>query len=144
MNELDQYIKHKLKVEYYVRYMDDGILVLESKEKAKEYLAEIREFAKEKLKLELNKKTGYFPLKNGVIFCGFKIYTTHKLMKRANIQRMKKRIKYWNKNYKMADVDDIKSWKQSFYAWKGYANLAEKYNLYKKLENQCEWIDKKH
>ena len=63
---------------------------------------------------------------------------------KLNFTLFSKKLNRAFKNYKMADVDDIKSWKQSFYAWKGYANLAEKYNLYKKLENQCEWIDKKH
>lgn len=102
MNELDQYIKQQLKVKYYVRYMDDGILVLENKQKAKEILEKIEIFVKENLNLQLNKKTTYFPIRVGVIFCGYKIYTTHKLLKRANIKRMKKRIKNWNKRYEVA------------------------------------------
>lgn len=121
MNELDQYIKQELRVEYYVRYMDDGILILENKQKAKETLEKIEKFVNEKLDLELNKKTSYFPLKVGVIFCGYKIYTTHKLLKRANIKRMKKRIKGWNKRYEGAEIYEITSWRQSFFAWKGYA-----------------------
>ena len=143
MNELDQFIKHKLRVKYYIRYMDDGVLILENKEKAKEILKEIKKFLNEKLQLDLNKKTSYFPLKNGVIFCGYKIYTTHKLLKRANIQRMKKRIKNWNKKYSLNrnKIDEIKKWQQSFFAWKGYAKEAEKYNLYKSLEKKCKWID---
>lgn len=86
------------------------------------------------------------PIKVGVIFCGYKIYTTHKLLKRANIQRMKKRIKNWNKQYRINenDLERLNKWRQSFFAWKGYAKEAEKYNLYKTLENKCEWIDTEH
>ena len=107
---------------------------------------DIKKFLNEKLQLDLNKKTSYFPLKNGVIFCGYKIYTTHKLLKRANIQRMKKRIKNWNKKYTLNTnkIDEIKKWQQSFFAWKGYAKEAEKYNLYKSLEKKCKWIDTEH
>ena len=36
LNELDQYIKHKLHCEYYYRYMDDGIILIKTKEQAKE------------------------------------------------------------------------------------------------------------
>ena len=36
LNELDQYIKHKLHYEYYYRYMDDGIILIKTKEQAKE------------------------------------------------------------------------------------------------------------
>ena len=32
MNELDQYVKHSLKYKYYVRYMDDFILLLKIKQ----------------------------------------------------------------------------------------------------------------
>ena len=146
MTELDQFVKHKLRVKYYIRYMDDGVLVLESKEKAKIVLKEIEKFVNEELLLSLNKKTSYFPLKVGVIFCGYKIYTTHKLLKRANIQRMKKRIKNWNKKYSQDknNLEQIKTWRQSFYAWKGYAKEAEKYKLYKSLEGKCKWIDVEH
>lgn len=144
MNELDQFIKHELKVKYYVRYMDDGILVLENKAKAKDTMKQVEKFLKEKLHLELNKKTSYFPIRVGVIFCGYKIYTTHKLLKRQNIQRMKRKIKKWNKIYKekngLPKLDEINGWRQSFFAWKGYAKEANKYNLYKSLEAKCEWI----
>ena len=36
INELDQYAKHKLKCKYYYRYMDDGIILIKTKEQAKE------------------------------------------------------------------------------------------------------------
>lgn len=36
LNELDQYMKHKLHCEYYYRYMDDGIILIKTKEQAKE------------------------------------------------------------------------------------------------------------
>ncbi len=36
LNELDQYIKHKLHCKYYYRYMDDGIILIKTKEQAKE------------------------------------------------------------------------------------------------------------
>lgn len=64
MNELDHFIKEKLKVKYYTRFMDDGILIVENKQKAKIILNQITNFIKEELDLDLNKKTGYFPLKN--------------------------------------------------------------------------------
>ena len=32
LNELDQYIKRKLKIKYYVRYMDDFVLLARTKQ----------------------------------------------------------------------------------------------------------------
>ena len=73
LNELDQYVKHKLKGKYYFRYMDDAILIRRTKEEVKSDLENIKIFLSEKLKLELNKKTQIFKSKQGVNFCGYKI-----------------------------------------------------------------------
>lgn len=140
MNELDQYIKHELRVKYYIRFMDDGVLVVESKEKAKEVYNFIEKFVNEKLNLKLNKKSSYFPLSCGVIFCGYSVYPTHILVKSNNIRRMKKRIKKWNRAWEYRDYDFDK-WRQSFNSWKGYANYANSYNLLNKLKEESKWLE---
>ena len=73
LNELDQYVKHKLKVKCYYRYMDDAIFLISNKEEAKDILYRVKTFLKENLKLELNQKTQIFKSKQGVNFCGYKI-----------------------------------------------------------------------
>ena len=73
LNELDKYVKEELRCKFYYRYMDDEVILLESKEKAIEILNKITLFLKEKLKLELNSKTQIFKSKQGVNFCGYKI-----------------------------------------------------------------------
>ena len=132
MNELDHYIKEELKIKYYIRFMDDGILIVEGKQKAKEALEKIEAFLKENLELSLNKKTRYYPLNQGIVYCGFKIFCTHKLIKKQNKINVKRRIKSWKKIPKTKDTR--KAIKQSFNAWKGYAKHANSYNLIKKLE----------
>lgn len=139
MNELDHYIKEKLKIRYYIRFMDDGILIVENKEKAKEMLQKINTFIVENLDLELNKKSGYFPVKNGCLFCGYRIYHDYKLIKRANINRVKKRIRLWNKKWHKKDYD-FQKWNQSFNAWKGYAKHADSYCLIQTLERKMEFL----
>ena len=138
MNEVDKYIKEKLRIKYYIRFMDDGILIVENKEKAKEILEKIRIFLDEKLKLKLNRKTCYMPVKKGCIYCGYRVYLNYKLIKRANIVRVKRRIKGWNKSWKKGEYD-FNKWKQSFYAWRGYAKHANSYYLIKKLEKMQEY-----
>ena len=69
LNELDQYVKHKLKCKYYFRYMDDMIILLPNKEIANNVLNDITIFLKEKLGLTLNSKTRIFKDKQGVNFC---------------------------------------------------------------------------
>lgn len=69
LNELDQYVKHKLKCKYYFRYMDDMVILLPNKEIANNVLNDITIFLKEKLGLTLNSKIRIFKYKQGVNFC---------------------------------------------------------------------------
>lgn len=104
LNELDHYIKEVLKIKYYVRFMDDGIMIVDNKIKAKQILEKINLFVEKELHLKLNNKSGYFPLKKGVVFCGYKIYLHTLKVKRANIRRVQKRIRVWNKEWKIREI----------------------------------------
>lgn len=85
LNELDQYCKHVLHIEKYVRYMDDVILIVPSKELAQQYKAAIEKFLNEKLHLDLNDKTAVRPL-GRIEFVGY-IVTTHDLKLRKQTAR---------------------------------------------------------
>ena len=69
LNELDQYVKRTLKIKYYVRYMDDFILLLDTKKECISILKKIQFFLENKLELKLNDKSRYYPNKMGVNFC---------------------------------------------------------------------------
>lgn len=133
LNELDYFVKHELKVKYYVRYMDDFILVLNNKDEAKETLQTVTEFIQEKLKLKLNDKTQIFPLKNGVNFCGYKIKTTHMLIRDASKRRIKRKLKRFQVKYKNNEMTlaDIHA---ALASWIGYAQKASSKNL---IETIC-------
>ena len=53
--------------------MDDIVVLVKTKEEAIENLEKIRNFLKENLELELNKKTQIFKSTQGVNYCGYKI-----------------------------------------------------------------------
>ena len=70
LNEVDQYAKHELGLHYYIRYMDDIIILHHDKK----YLAEVKEllraFLSDELRLDLNNKTAIRPCSMGVDFAG--------------------------------------------------------------------------
>lgn len=139
LNELDHFVKEKLKIKYYVRYMDDFILLLKDKEQAKEALNEIREFLENKLDLKLNKKTNYFKMKQGVIFCGYKIYNDHILLRKDNKKKIYKKVKNWNKLYYQNKLD-LKQTCIRLNSWIGHAQNADTYLLVQKVKRNCEWL----
>ncbi|MFH1608979.1 MAG: reverse transcriptase/maturase family protein, partial [Patescibacteria group bacterium] len=54
MNEFDQFVKHKLKVKYYIRYADDFVALSKDKKYLEDILIEIKNFLETKLKLNLH------------------------------------------------------------------------------------------
>ena len=71
LNDLDHFIKEQLHIKYYVRYMDDFILMHPDKEYLKYCLQEIeKKVAEEQLKL--NQKTTIIAMKDGLNFLGYR------------------------------------------------------------------------
>lgn len=71
LDALDQFIKHELGVEAYIRYMDDFVILSPDKEQLRNWLARIEQFLREELKLEFNPKTTILAAKNGIDFVGY-------------------------------------------------------------------------
>lgn len=137
-NRLDKFIKHTLHIKYYVRYMDDFIILSPDKHQLREWLAEIERFLRERLKLELNPKTAILSAKNGIDFVGYKHRATHKKVRRDSIKRMKKTIR----NYQRGDITKERLQK-SIASWTGHAGHADSYNLRKKIVTLAAAAEKK-
>jgi RNA-directed DNA polymerase len=96
LNELDYFIKHKLKAKYYIRYVDDFVILNSSKEKLQIWGGAIDDFLKQKLKIELHtQKTNIIPLSIGVDFVGFRNYYYFRLLRKRNIKNMLRKVDLW-------------------------------------------------
>lgn len=88
LNELDQYCKHKLHLHYYIRYMDDIIILLDDKTELQRIKDDVEVFLKDNLRLDLNKKTVIRPITLGIDFVGYKMWATHRKLKKQTARRM--------------------------------------------------------
>lgn len=140
LNELDHYVKDVLKIKYYIRYMDDFILLVKTKYEAKNLKNNIEIFLKENLNLELNKKSKYFPNTLGINFCGYIIHEKYILIRKRSKKKIKKNIKKWNKLYEN-DLLDIKKVRLQFNSWVNHSRHANTYNLRIKLFNKILFKD---
>ena len=137
LNEVDQYIKHKLKVKYYCRYLDDSILIVETKSEAKEKLKKIKKFLKENLELELNQKTQIFKSKQGVNFCGYKINEYRMKIRDKGKRKLKKKIKYLKYEIRNGEMTsrDAKKYLSGHMGYIKYANVNNLLNKLFYIEN---------
>lgn len=133
MNELDQFIKRTLRVKYYVRYMDDMILILENTERAREVKDQVENYLNTKLNLELNQdKSKIFPIKQGVNAIGYKIYPTHKKLRNRSKKKFKEIVKELNKDLAKTPyltLEQYQHYEARLNSWMGHAGHATSHNF---------------
>lgn len=93
LSELDYYLKHNLKAKYYIRYVDDFVILHDSKQKLLLYKWLITNFLKQKLKLELHPdKSNVIPLHNGVTLLGFRVFYHYKIPRKSNMEKFERKL----------------------------------------------------
>jgi retron-type reverse transcriptase len=136
LNELDYFVKHKLKAKYYLRYVDDFVILHSSKSQLEAWKGQIDEFLSNELKLEIHKeKSKIIPLSRGIDFVGFRNFYYFKLLRKRNLRKVLSKIECY-KNGEMSHDKML----ESFQGWQAYAKWA---NTYKLRENIFEKIVEK-
>lgn len=145
-NEFDHYIKDVLKLKYYERYMDDGIIILNDKEKLLQLKSELSELAK-KYGLRFNdKKTYVVKLTKGFTFLKIKYHinaegkTVKRLVRSGIVRERRKLKKFKNKvEHNEMSLDDvynnIQSWNAHSKIAKCYTTSKNMFGLYNKYFN---------
>ncbi|MBD3164574.1 hypothetical protein GF323_05190, partial [Candidatus Woesearchaeota archaeon] len=133
LNELDQFVKHKLKVRYYIRYVDDFVILHSNNQLLEDYKEKIDYFLKNKLKIELHPdKSMVACIQSRLNFLGFRMFYYHKLLKKSNIRKMKTKFEYLKEEYERGKIDyDIIY--DFFEGWLAYAKHANTCRLRKQV-----------
>jgi len=97
LHELDHYCKNVLSIKYYIRYMDDIIILSPNKAYLKAVLAEIEKFLNDSLALKLNDKTAIGRCRDGIEFVGYRVWRNYKMIKKQSINRMRRKLMAWKK-----------------------------------------------
>ena len=139
LDEMNRMIKEKYKIKYYIRYMDDFILIHESKEYLKEVLDSINKLLSDNYKLELNKKTRIYKLSESVSFLGFsyRLLDNQKVLMRLNGVKRKRFLKNINKrlsDYSNNRIDE-KAIEGTFNSYIEHISKGNNYYFLKKVNN---------
>jgi len=133
LNELDHFVKERLKMKYYVRYMDDFIIVHHSNQFLQNILAEIFGFLKNVLKLALNKKTQIFPVGSRCVdFLGYRIWPDFRLLRKGNIRRNKRKFKKYQREYSSGLIG-LKDISPGIISWLAHCKHADTWHLRNKV-----------
>jgi len=89
LNELDWFCKHWLHAHFYDRYMDDIVILSNSKAQLHEWRSSIEAFLAEKLHLDLNCKTAIRPVSCNIEFVGYIVNAKSLRLRKQTVRRMK-------------------------------------------------------
>ncbi|MCX6739930.1 MAG: reverse transcriptase/maturase family protein [Candidatus Parcubacteria bacterium] len=95
LNELDKFIKHRLKAKFYLRYTDDFIIVHQNEIYLKRLIPEISEFLKQELKLDLHpQKVTIRKIGQGIDFLGYVALPHYKILRTKTKRRILKKLEF--------------------------------------------------
>lgn len=139
LDPIDHYIKEVLRIKYYIRYMDDFILIHEDPEYLEECKVKLRDKLSDMGFTFNEKKTQVYPLKKGIPFLGFKFLLTDTgkvlmLLNPDNVKRERKKLYRLVALAKKGERTRAKV-DECYSAWRNHASKGNNYQLVKRMDN---------
>lgn len=128
LNELDQYVKCRLSERWYVRYMDDFLIISPDKHHLQKLRIHLEWWLAENLELETNSKTNVFPVHpkhgRGLDFVGFHMWPHKRRLRKGSMKRFKRRVRRLRRKYAAGEISlrDVQMQLNSWLAHASHAN----------------------
>jgi RNA-directed DNA polymerase len=132
-NELDQWIKRELKVKRYLRYMDDCVAIFASQSQAQWFIEQLE--ARSAQHGLWFSKWSVHRASQGINMLGYRIWPTHKLLRRRAIVIFRRDMRHLRKRMDAgeASMSEVTSRLKSFVA---HAKHADTWRLRSQLFNE--------
>ena len=105
LDGLDHYMKDDLGIRYYLRYMDDFVVIGPSKSWCRTVLEQVETYVTHTLHLRLNPKTGIWPVTHGLDFVGYRHWSDHVLPRKRTVKRARAQFKCMKQLYAQGRID---------------------------------------
>lgn len=136
LNEFDQFVKHKLKIRYYLRYADDFLILGTNREELFQCINTLKWFLGKSLKLELHpKKVIVKKHAQGIDFLGYVVFPHYCLPRAKTRKRIFKKLKIKIEELGTGKIPR-ESFNQTIQSYFGFLVHANSYGLTQRLKNQ--------
>ena len=134
LNELDQYVKHKLKCKYYCRYVDDFVILAESAQELNYFYKEIAKFIYENLMIEIHRdKKTINIVSNGIDFVGYTIKPNRFFLRKRTLRDIFRVVNRYRSEFYMLSENILEWLYYVFNSYLGMLQCVKGYNLRRKL-----------
>jgi RNA-directed DNA polymerase len=135
LNELDWFLKRKLRVKNYFRYADDFVVIHRNKKYLEEILPRIDDFLKSELGLELHPDKVFIrKFGQGIDFLGYTILPHYIVLRTKTKRRILRKIKQ-KKFLLRKDLISEDSFNQSLQSYLGMLKHCQGYKIKKQIGN---------
>jgi hypothetical protein len=128
-NATDRLIHFDLGHRSWARYMDDIVILGFDLGRLKASFQAIQEHAQHALRLDISKWNAS-AVSKGINFLGYRIWPTHKLLRKDSVTRAKRKIKRY------VESGNTESLEKFIASWSGHVRWADAHNLATYLERQ--------
>lgn len=129
-NAADRFIHFELKHREWARYMDDIVILDNDKSRLMDSFLQLNDFSMSNMKQRIG-KWQISQCSRGINFLGYRIWSTHKLLRKDSVTRAKRKI---SRYVKEQDGDKLTKFIAS---WSGHAKWADTHNLFT-------WMEERH
>lgn len=126
-SSLDRFLQQQLMEKIWFRYMDDVVILGHDMGHLHRVRREIEVFSAQKLGLRFS-KWSVAPASRGINFLGYRIWATHKLLRRDSVTRAKRKIRLYRATGQHDRLEKFIA------AWTGHASHADTRNLIRSLQ----------
>jgi hypothetical protein len=134
LNELDQYVKHRLCARYYGRYVDDIVLLHDDPRVLNSWYDQIDGFLQERLALRLHPRKKHLNrLEAGVDFIGFIIKPGRTYLRQTSLARCKRKVAAWERSGFPVDPASLDRLSASVNSYLGMLRQVDGYRARKAL-----------
>ncbi len=135
LNELDQFVKHTLKAHYYLRYVDDFIVLSVDPVELMEFQEKIEDFLMSRLSLQLHPtRRKLLPVSAGIDFLGYIVRSQYVLVRRRVINNLRAKID----DFERSKYKDIEALHNTLASYCGHLELANSYRLKNRILSRIE------
>lgn len=147
MNELDQFVKHKLKCKHYIRYVDDFILLSDDVVKLMRWEQQIRAFVSERLCIQVKPSAGPIKLAKGADFLGYIVFPWHRLVRKRVVGQCRSKLNNWQQKYRIKKLhgwlfngEHLAQIAAVYASYLGHFEQANHTTLKQRCESDYPWV----
>ncbi|GAA0721603.1 RNA-directed DNA polymerase [Dokdonella soli] len=145
LNELDQFVKHELKAQRYIRYVDDFVIIHRDRAQLERWRDQIETFLRDRLRLKLKADQRLRSLTDGADFLGYVVFPTHTRVRTRVVRHARAALTEWAADHVRADAvratpEDYRRLQSIAASYDGHFTHANAHRLSEQFNKRFPWL----